>query len=1085
MADAATSDRLKITSPQGVDSTTWTRPPFYGDDTIPQLYAFHAEKSPEHPVIVYDDEKGAVRELRYKDVFPAIRKAAHFVNEHLNSRVASHPWWESLPSPVRSKMHSLSVLYNITLMTLLIGIMYLGHTAFPISVRNSAVAVAHLVLRMGVRDLLVSADAAMHRIAHEAQEELAKEGYTINLVHVPQFHNLYNEDELASDIKMGATEPDKPAMILHSSGSTSFPKPIPLTHRALTRWGFLSYFSDFDLCGRRISMHCLPMFHIMGAINIPWTVCTGGVVGQFRPSSPPTIPTPETGIRAIAATRCEMALCVPSMLEVGCRTREHLYAGALLGKDIGKLLLDEGVKLVTAFGMTEIGACGRVMPDQTKIPRDRWQYFTLSQPVEFVRVYQEGLPGVFELVVVDSPTWSPNAFNTEIGGRPAYATSDLFEEHPEDSNIYRVYGRADDQIILSTGEKTNPVPIEAILLQDPHVHAALMFGRGRFQNGVIIQPKELFDPSDDAALEAFRNVIWPTVERANNFAPSHSRIFKEMVTVTKPGKPFQYTAKGTPRRHVSLAEYAQEIEELYRRVEESSQVDVSLPETWTAEGTRTYIRTLVKKVLRAGSIGDDDDLFQQGCDSLQATWIRNTILHAVRTTSTLSTRNVPGNFVYLYPTITALSTFLIGVVSGKSIDKDAARATSLAEMHALVEKYSTKWPNPQWTTSRGPDGASGGDTFLVTGTTGRVGSHLLAQLVQKHEVVRVYALNREPSGEAEKLEARQREAFKSWGLDPDLLSGGKVVFLPVDLLRPSFGLDQGTYDERILGAPLICDSAWRVDFNVSLPSFEPLIAGTRNLLDFALSSSHPGGPKVLFVSSIASANNHPADTLVPETLDLGPVLAIGQGYGESKWIAEQIIGSAAVATGLRATAVRVGQLCGDTRVGGWSTSEWVPLLVRAGLHLRAMPAREDTISWVPVDVAASVLLEMLRAEGTTTGEAERILHLTAPRPAKWNDVFAPIAGALGVPLVPSAEWLDKLRDSAKAASEGARPGVGAHDAAHNLLPFFEAAMAGKEVKFSTERAAGVSEALAQLLPVGKQDAGRWLEYWRSVGFLQM
>lgn len=40
------------------------------------------------------------------------------------------------------------------------------------------------------------------------------------------------------------------------------------------------------------------------------------------------------------------------------------------------------------------------------------------------------------------------------------------------------------------------------------MHACLMFGRGRFQNGVLIQPKEQFDPNDEAKLEEFRNKIW-------------------------------------------------------------------------------------------------------------------------------------------------------------------------------------------------------------------------------------------------------------------------------------------------------------------------------------------------------------------------------------------------------------------------------------------------------------------------------------------------------------------------------------------------------------------------------------------------
>ena len=81
--------------------------------------------------------------------------------------------------------------------------------------------------------------------------------------------------------------------------------------------------------------------------------------------------------------------------------------------------------------------------------------------------------------------------------------------------------------MLSTGEKTNPGPLgittnlaficvrlynflEGILVQDPHILSAVMFGRGRFQNGVLIDPKPefAFDPKDEAKLEAFRKSIW-------------------------------------------------------------------------------------------------------------------------------------------------------------------------------------------------------------------------------------------------------------------------------------------------------------------------------------------------------------------------------------------------------------------------------------------------------------------------------------------------------------------------------------------------------------------------------------------------
>ncbi len=80
MPSSAPSAQSAVTASQGVTSTTWTAPPFFGDLTIPELYAFHAEKSPNHPVIAFDEEDGSIRMLTYTDVFRGIRKAAGFVS---------------------------------------------------------------------------------------------------------------------------------------------------------------------------------------------------------------------------------------------------------------------------------------------------------------------------------------------------------------------------------------------------------------------------------------------------------------------------------------------------------------------------------------------------------------------------------------------------------------------------------------------------------------------------------------------------------------------------------------------------------------------------------------------------------------------------------------------------------------------------------------------------------------------------------------------------------------------------------------------------------------------------------------------
>lgn len=43
---------------------------------------------------------------------------------------------------------------------------------------------------------------------------------------------------------------------------------------------------------------------------------------------------------------------------------------------------------------------------------------------------------------------------------------------------------------------------------DPNIAVAIMFGRGRFQNGVLLQPSTPVNPENESELIAYRNLIW-------------------------------------------------------------------------------------------------------------------------------------------------------------------------------------------------------------------------------------------------------------------------------------------------------------------------------------------------------------------------------------------------------------------------------------------------------------------------------------------------------------------------------------------------------------------------------------------------
>ena len=259
-----------------------------------------------------------------------------------------------------------------------------------------------------------------------------------------------------------------------------------------------------------------------------------------------------------------------------------------------------------------------------------------------------------------------------------------------------------------------------------------------------------------------------------------------MILVSKADKPFVYSAKGAPRRKAIIADYGVEIEELYQTVEDVSVNGSDYPTTWSLEESIEYVRAVVRGVMMT-TLGDYDDLFAHGCDSLQATWIRKILSNGLRLCTRVNTRNIPSAFVYENPTINALGEFVANLVSPKEMAKTIL--SEVEKMHCLVEKYSPDFPEhtPSITSIEG-----GGDVILITGTTGSIGASTLAELLDSPKVEKVYALNRR---KGLPLVTRQKLAFTSQGLAGDLVLSEKLVILEGDLGRPCLGLEESTQQE--------------------------------------------------------------------------------------------------------------------------------------------------------------------------------------------------------------------------------------------------------------------------------------------------
>ncbi|PCH43993.1 acetyl-CoA synthetase-like protein, partial [Wolfiporia cocos MD-104 SS10] len=721
--------------------------------------------------------------------------------------------------------------------------------AFPISPRNSPIAVAHLISKTEVRHILVGRESAMEELTDAALEIIRDQYPSVEppkTSPMPLFEELYlSQTETAitaQDVPYIFKGPDAIAMILHSSGSTAFPKTIYWTNHRFSQLALIPWFGERDLTDKVFSLHVMPFYHGMGVLQLSWTASCGLVVSAFEPKCPAPVPTADALFEAAKATDSNITFCVPSFIEAWSRNPEYvkwlttrdgvLFGGGSLNKEAGDYMTSQGVSYM---------AHSHININEAEVGYD-WEYFHFPDLVKPKMVPYGN--NTFEFVMVSrllneqSNTFcEPSVLNTQVAGIGAYATSDLMVPHPTKPGYWRIHGRTDDQIMQNTGEKvgayicrileTNPGPLENILNQDPHVLSSVMFGRGRFQAGVLIDPKPAFrfDPVDQVKLADFRNKIWPTIERMDAYAPQHSRLFKEvhcsfyiMITVAKPSKLFMYTAKNTARRQAVINDYEEEINALYDIVEESTQSSIPPPSHWDIVSAIEFVRAVVVKVLghtvnlyliKVDIVADylDQPAGNMDQEFLAACFAR------------LRTSRYAQNIAELYS------------------------SPGLPEaMQGMVAKYIGQYP----TRPEGPlQPRPLEDTVLVTETTGSLGCYLLARLVEDTNVTKAEVC------------AQRR------GLNPNIADSKKAVLLKGDLTKDNWDLPPTVYTEMhrsvmhiihnegsLSELDTICIVAWRVDFKLALASFESNVKGVRNLIDFSLKSCLLDSPRLIFTSSI-------------------------------------------------------------------------------------------------------------------------------------------------------------------------------------------------------------------------------------------
>ncbi|KAI8632694.1 putative polyketide synthase [Xylariaceae sp. FL1651] len=376
---------------------------------------------------------------------------------------------------------------------------------------------------------------------------------------------------------------------------------------------------------------------------------------------------------------------------------------------------------------------------------------------------------------------------------------------------------------------------------------------------------------------------------------------------------------------------------------------------------------------------------------------------------------------------------------------------------------------------------------VVTGGTGSLGAHLVAQLASITGVAKVVCLNRRSTTAADPM-TRQRDAFRLRAISVSRVSVSKLQVLETDTRRPYLGLPDDDYQDLARNVTHILHNAWPMTSKRDVSGLEAQFSVMRNLIDLAHAAGERKEDKITFVlvSSIAAVGHYPlwnGGVLVPEErMNIESVLP--NGYGDAKFVCERMLDETLhlYPSNFRAMSVRPGQIAGSSTSGYWNSQEHLPFLLKSSQTLKALPRFEHDLYWTPVNQVAGTLCDLALSPQATNP----IYHIDNPVGQPWEDMISDLTTLLKaandydndpILVVPFSEWLERVREF---------PGDVRDNPAAQLVDFLDnnfVRMSCGGLRLDTALACRDSPTLAAAGPVGRDVVKKYVDYWRETGFL--
>ena len=654
-----------------------------------------------------------------------------------------------------------------------------------------------------------------------------------------------------------------------------------------------------------------------------------------------TIPTGESVAALLEALPIRSIMTVPAILEELANLEAEkgpmalarldfvASGGGSLKQSVGDKLSSFGVPILNSFGITEIGGLTVMYVPQVK---HDWRYFRMRDDIGLKFTQDPADPSKYQLAA------TPPGWETE------HVARDVLERKPDNWDLdFKGVARSDGLIVLATGQKFAPNALEArVVAAHDSIKAALVFGDERVEIGWLIEPAVSISKEETSHFQA---KIWNVIAAVQSHETNFAKVWTpDLVLITSPNRRLPRSDKGSIMRLEAYAMFKADIDHAYNCLEDDAEPDLEIG--LDAGDLGAGVRNCVSRFIDLPATSDNDtDLFELGLDSTLSFQLRRH-LSARRPFRNMS---LSSNFLYEFPTINKITTAL--VQSGTAFPP-SSMLLDITQVENLVSDYS-----------RIPviDSAMDGASILLLGSTGSLGSHVLAVLTAIPQIRHIYFLTRK------QCTASTQHHLKSLQNKRVTLSSTqaeKVEIIETDSSAPFLGLPTAIYQKLLSTVTHVLDCAWSMNFNLRPESFRAHYLTLQNLLAFMSYSREAQQhrfPRLLFVSSIAvirqCARFHDRRLALEKPVYWDDI-TFDLGYGQAKLVCELILQRAAKGNLPFSIAVaRVGQISGSTETGFWNTSEHIPALFKISKDVGALPHLPD--------VRATILCVCLCSADTT------------------------------------------------------------------------------------------------------------------------